>query len=211
VSGTCFNGLTDCSASSGFPDCADITKNSNHCGACDVACGTYETCQDGKCTPPVCSVPYQYCPASGCTDVTTDITSCGRCGNSCTGGSVFDYSAYGCTNGACGCAPLANKCGTSCSTQFWYCPPPEFSGSPADYCSQTARNPYEQCACKNCIAEVTTCAKSSACINAMDCSLPSICVGCGGSIFSSCGDQQGNTNPLADALINCMNANCAAP
>lgn len=210
VPGTCFNGLTDCSGSDAGYGCADLTVDRNNCGSCGHACGIYESCQDGQCIPPVCSLPYEYCVNSGCTDTTTDLSSCGRCGHGCAGGPIFDYTGYVCTNGQCACAPLANKCGTGCSTQFWYCPPTGSMASPMDICTQLARNAYEQCACKNCLAQVTSCAKSTACMNAMDCSIPSLCSGCS-QTFTSCTDQTGKTDPLADDLVNCMNTSCAAP
>jgi hypothetical protein len=209
--GTCFPGLTDCGGLDGSPRCVDVMVNHNHCGACGNACGSYENCQSGKCIPPECSLPYVYCRNSGCTDTMSDVSSCGACGNSCTSGAVFDYSAYACTNGTCGCAPLANACGSGCSTQFWFCPPPGFSGAPADLCIQTARNNYQRCACKGCLAEITACATSSSCINSMDCSLQNVCVGCGDQTFPACSDQQGQTDPLADKLVTCMNVTCQTP
>jgi hypothetical protein len=123
---------------------------------------------------------------------------------------MFDASPYSCTNGKCGCAVTANPCGGGCASQFWYCPPSGFSGSALDLCLQTVRNAYDRCACNNCLAEVTSCAASTRCINEMDCSLPSVCAGCG-QTFTACTDQQGQSEPLADKLIACMNAACATP
>jgi hypothetical protein len=41
----------------------------------------------------------------------------------------------------------------------------------------------------------------------MDCSLPSVC----GQTFTACADQQGQSEPLADKLLACMNGACATP
>jgi hypothetical protein len=208
--GTCFPGLTLCAGLDGSSRCADLMTDWSNCGTCNNQCGPAESCQQGKCIPPDCGSPYVYCRESGCTDTTTDYTNCGKCGNSCVGGPLFDYSAYACTNGTCGCAPLANVCGSGCASHFWYCPAPGSSGSPADICVQTARNAYQRCACKNCLAEVTSCSTNPTCVNAMDCSLPSVCAGCE-QTFPLCTDGQGLTNPLAEKLVACMNSACKTP
>jgi hypothetical protein len=210
IPGTCFPGLTLCAAVDGSSRCADLSVDRNNCGACNNQCGPAESCQQGKCIPPDCGFPYVYCRETGCVDATSDVANCGKCGNSCAGGTLFDYSAYSCTNGTCGCAPLANICGSGCASQFWYCPGPPTS-TPADVlCMQTARNAYQRCACKNCLAEVTSCSTDPSCVNAMDCSLPNVCIGCD-QTFTPCTDGQGQPNPLAEKLIACMNSTCKTP
>jgi hypothetical protein len=44
----------------------------------------------------------------------------------------------------------------------------------------------------------------------MDCTLYGVCTSCLPP-FSLCGDQQGQTNPLAEKLVTCMNTACATP
>jgi hypothetical protein len=205
--GTCISNTATYCKTSGR--CVELSTDYSNCGACDNQCGPADSCSNGKCIPPDCGSS-TYCQSSGCTDTTTDIANCGGCGKSCTQGSMFSYDAYSCKGGACGCSPTANVCGSGCATNFWYCPPPVFSGSLADYCTQTARNGYERCACTSCLKQVQACFGSKSCVNAMDCSLGSACPSCQ-PVFSSCGDQNGATDPLADALLACINTQCAKP
>lgn len=212
INGACAPGTCVISSQTYCPSsgrCVDFSSDYSNCGACDHMCGPGESCMAGKCVPPDC-FGQTYCPGLGCVDTASDISNCGACGKACTQGATFDYGAYACNSGTCGCSPTANSCGKGCATNFWYCPPGGSTTAPADFCAQTARNNYERCACKGCLAEVQACFGSPTCVNAMDCTLNGICPSCQ-PVFSSCGDQNGITDPLADKLIACMNAQCQSP
>ena len=189
--------------------CTELSNDYQNCGACGNACGPADSCVNGKCVPPDCPGS-TYCMSSGCTDTNSDANNCGACDKPCLAGSHFDDSEYVCDNGTCGCSFNANRCGKACSASFWYCPPDGFKGQPADLCEQSARNSYESCACKGCLAEIQACFGSPTCINSMDCSLPGACPTCQ-PVFSTCTDQKGNSDPLAEKLVACMNAQCSKP
>jgi hypothetical protein len=59
---------------------------------------------------------------------------------------------------------------------------------------------------------VQACSGSPTCVNAMDCSLRSVCIGCQPT-FTSCTDslQGKETDPLADKLVSCLNTQCGTP
>jgi hypothetical protein len=201
---------TPCVGRDGVSQCPNFDFDGLNCGSCNHVCGDGESCQNGKCIPQDCGGS-TFCGNSGCVDTSNDPAHCGGCNKGCMGGAAFDYTAYTCTNGACRCAPLANPCGKGCASDFWYCPAPDFQGSAADLCTQSSRNSYERCACKGCLAEVQACSGSTTCVNSMDCTLRSLCVGCTPT-FPSCGDtSQGAVDPLADKLTACLNAQCASP
>jgi len=228
--GTCLNGGTFCEAPDGGRSACvtNFSSDWRHCGGCHAACGgPYESCDNGRCVPPSCEgycggfgldgsdgstadCQYVYCVETGCTEVTSDPANCGGCGASCTGSQFFWWDAYQCRRGQCACSPTANPCGPGCSTRFSYCPPPGFTGVELDLCLTLARSAYDRCACNRCLGEVRACARSTECINAMDCSLQNVCVGCS-EPFYSCTDARGETNALADALVACMNRGCSAP
>lgn len=189
--------------------CTELSNDYQNCGACDNACGPADSCQNGKCVPPDCQGS-TYCKSSGCTDPNSDPNNCGGCDQPCQPGSHFDDSEYVCNNGTCGCSFNAEKCGKACTSSFWYCPPDGFTGQPADLCAQTARNSYEACACKGCLAEIQACFGSPSCINSVDCSLQSACPTCQ-PMFNTCTDQNDKSDPIAAKLIACMNAQCSNP
>ncbi len=69
--------------------CADLTTDTAHCGACDVACGENQTCTDGKCAdisvepdPGACNAPMGMCYGV-CKDLQNDDANCGKCLNAC--------------------------------------------------------------------------------------------------------------------------------
>jgi hypothetical protein len=208
--GTCVGG-SPCKSPDGSTHCPNFSNDAQNCGGCNVVCPDGVYCQNGKCVQPECAAS-TFCGASGCVDTFSDVTNCGGCGKTCTGGAVFDYTALTCLNSTCGCAPTANPCGKGCASDFWYCPPPGFQGSALDLCAASARNSYERCACKGCLAEVQACSGSPTCVNAMDCSLRNVCIGCQPT-FNSCMDVvKGNTtDPLADKLVACLNSQCTTP
>ena len=223
--GTCINGGTFCQGNSeagAYSGCVtDFSTDWSHCGACGNQCGSYESCENGRCIQPSCE-GYCYwdagsecnvipCRNTGCTDVATDVQNCGACDQSCTGSrSLFWWDSYTCSRGTCACSPFATPCGPGCATRFSYCPPAGYTGSELDLCNTLARNAYDRCGCANCLNEVRACAASGACINAMDCALQSPCIGCS-EPFYSCTDQYGYTDALADSLVACLNRSCAMP
>jgi hypothetical protein len=222
VYGTCLNGGTFCEGPYGAECVTDFSSDWSNCGSCGNQCGDYESCENGRCTEPSCTdyyycdsptgaCNYIYCEQNGCTDISTDIANCGACGASCTGSdSVFWWDSYACRDGVCGCSAVANPCGPTCAVRFSYCPGGVDAGSPLDVCHAQARNAYDHCGCDSCLDEVLACSGSATCINAMDCALQSPCIGCP-EPFYSCSDQWGASDPLADALVACLNRSCANP
>jgi hypothetical protein len=208
ASGTCVDRTKQpCTSPEGDSSCRDLTSDHENCGSCNHACNNADSCENGKCQRPDCG-DLDYCADTGCVDTSTDISNCGSCGNVCENGSSYDNGAYSCNDGECGCSPLANTCGDACATQFWYCPPNDYTGSAADYCSQSARNSYERCACTKCLQQVQDCFGSASCVNAMDCALGNLCVGCD-ELISTCEDwNTGEVDSLAADLVDCINTQC---
>jgi hypothetical protein len=61
--------------------CVKLEVNSEHCGACGVACG------EGFCAGSVCLCEGELSVCDGaCVDVRADPTNCGACGVVCAGG-----------------------------------------------------------------------------------------------------------------------------
>lgn len=94
----CAKGLTCCGGA-----CIDVLKDTRHCGACSVACGTQNgvaACQAGACRLS-CDDGFADCngqPVDGC-EVNTrgDVAHCGGCGQAC----VTPNATAACTNGQC--------------------------------------------------------------------------------------------------------------
>lgn len=86
--------------------CVSVADDLQHCGACDQACGTGQTCAQGACA---CMGELSSCGAS-CTNLQTDGANCGQCGNACPTTLV-------CSLGQCAdhCADGLTECGTSCT------------------------------------------------------------------------------------------------
>jgi hypothetical protein len=79
----------------------DLENDPDNCGGCGVACSDVNTpraCSEGRCVL-TCEAPFESCDGdvlNGCeTNVLTDRSHCGRCGNACTGNRS-------CCNGTCG-------------------------------------------------------------------------------------------------------------
>ncbi|MBL8922135.1 MAG: hypothetical protein JNJ54_25015 [Myxococcaceae bacterium] len=99
----CASGLTCCSGA-----CIDVQKDTRHCGACGVACGSQNavaSCQAGSCRL-ACGEGFSDCngqPADGC-EVNTrgDVAHCGACGQACSTANATAACANGqCAVGAC--------------------------------------------------------------------------------------------------------------
>ena len=72
-------------------ECADLTSNANHCGACGAACPSTAICVDQQCVGN-CSDPETACGAE-CFDLTSDVHHCGDCANECETNEVCVDSA----------------------------------------------------------------------------------------------------------------------
>lgn len=155
---TCDAPLTDCSG-----DCTLLSSDTRHCGACERACASNESCVSGACVPDTTMGSCTFCPpgtecidgacscgGSGslcggalCVDLQQSYASCGTCFSTCT------TAGTSCRAGACVCAPGEKVCGTDCI---------DVDGDPAN-CGACGRAcPMgQQCEAGQC---VTTCARN---------------------------------------------------
>lgn len=136
----CRNGFGDCD---GFPanGCeASLFDNAN-CGVCGNQCPNGMECRISGTGFPMCMCPQgqtycnQFCIGDlcggYCADLTSDVTSCGACGNQCAYDSDVSNGAEACVYG---------KCTTKCEAGWGEC-----NGNLADGCeTNTAADP------KNC-------------------------------------------------------------
>ena len=153
----------------------DLMRDSNHCGACDSACPTFEPihmisrCVDAACVPECHTVPersgdedWRNCDGlvdNGCeVDVLANPQHCGTCGNACPSGLPCILGQCGCPSGSILCSgacvdPMSNDlhcggCDNVCTT-------------PSDACSPTQPNTGYGCVAGQC---------AKRCINnAVDC------------------------------------------
>lgn len=101
---SCSGGTADCDEDAGNGCEVDLTRDSKHCGRCDVACPNADcACQDGRVVT-VCPAGRADCdanPANGCeVNIATSMQHCGSCGRSChTNG--HDAITAVCTAGHC--------------------------------------------------------------------------------------------------------------
>ncbi len=85
--------------------CVNLSADTNHCGACGVACA-----EGGVCTFGACSCPGGTASCGDtCADLQQDARHCGECGRACPTGTA-------CIGGACitQCPPGEARCGSSC-------------------------------------------------------------------------------------------------
>ena len=73
--------------------CIDSQFDRSHCGECNRACQSQETCRDGDCQL-FCGPGTQDCGDGTCTDIQSNSTHCGSCNSGCPGGQI-------CRNGDC--------------------------------------------------------------------------------------------------------------
>jgi hypothetical protein len=94
---TCGSGQTTCGQ-----QCVNTATDVANCGACNHACSSGQTCQNGSCT-------CQSGMLCGGVCVNSDATHCGNCTTTCTSGMV-------CNNNACSssCSGGTTMCGTAC-------------------------------------------------------------------------------------------------
>jgi len=82
--------------------CADLTSTA-HCGKCEQACVSGQTCSAGAC---VCPGAQTACNGA-CVDTQTSVEHCGGCSKPCATGAA-------CNAGACGCAAGQELCNGVC-------------------------------------------------------------------------------------------------
>ena len=92
----CAGGTTRCDRA-----CVDLGRDARHCGACDRACASGESCVEGRCAR-ACPEGQRLCGAR-CVDPANDPSHCGTCENACAAGAS-------CASGVCR-APAATECG----------------------------------------------------------------------------------------------------
>lgn len=117
ASTTCVAGQILCSGS-----CTDVNVDHAHCGACDHACGSTETCAGGTCVPS-CGDGRVTCSsggASSCVDLKKDPTHCGGCdvackqGQACTKGACADVITVSVSGGAGSATVVSDVGGIAC-------------------------------------------------------------------------------------------------
>ncbi len=100
--------------------CVDPMTDEAHCGACDRACDTGETCVGGSCrcggTGPDCAgTPASTCCGTSCVDTTSDDEACGSCTIACDPGEECVSSACRCGRTGPDCTgSTPDCCGTTC-------------------------------------------------------------------------------------------------
>lgn len=88
--------------------CVDTRVDTAHCGECDRACDSGESCIQGSCRP-----ESEGCPAGTercrdrCVDTDADAAHCGRCDNACPAGVA-------CEAGVCACPGEELACDGTC-------------------------------------------------------------------------------------------------
>ncbi|MFO0580012.1 MAG: LamG-like jellyroll fold domain-containing protein [Polyangia bacterium] len=83
----CDPGWGDCDGNPANGCEADLSRDTNSCGACGTSCGTGGLCAAGRCEAAMCSASILDCDgsaANGCeTDIGVDPRNCGACGRAC--------------------------------------------------------------------------------------------------------------------------------
>ncbi|MDD1694800.1 MAG: hypothetical protein LUQ71_08765 [Methanoregula sp.] len=72
--------------------CVDVKTSAAHCGYCNNACPSGQSCMNGNCMK-TCSSGQTAC-TEGCFDLTSNADHCGTCNNNCPAGLL-------CSNGQC--------------------------------------------------------------------------------------------------------------
>ncbi|TNE43692.1 MAG: hypothetical protein EP343_33290 [Deltaproteobacteria bacterium] len=99
---SCEKGFTRCGDS-----CVNTAQSRYHCGACNKACGSKETCVSGACSQ-TCPSGTKLCDQA-CVDLSSDLQHCGACSASCREAEL-------CTQSKCTlqCAAGETLCGNDC-------------------------------------------------------------------------------------------------
>jgi hypothetical protein len=84
--------------------CADLNTDSQHCGACNIACPGDKICTDADC---VCAPGTEDCGGGTCANLSTDKDHCGDCDTACPSNQI-------CKSGDCGCPSGLSLCGSTC-------------------------------------------------------------------------------------------------
>ena len=110
--GQCANNFADCNANKQSDGCeVNLATDPANCGGCAQVCSANHiaspTCGGGVCNG-ACALGWSDCNGDkltdGCeTNVATDATHCGSCGNDCARQAILT-----CTNGNCACATVAD-------------------------------------------------------------------------------------------------------
>ncbi|MBL8601077.1 MAG: hypothetical protein JNK72_04050 [Myxococcales bacterium] len=102
--GSCNPGFASCDGNNANGCETNLTNTVAHCGACNALCApanAVAACLGGACGIASCNAGFGNCdgnPANGCeTNLTSTVTSCGRCGNVC---NLANATAT-CAGGAC--------------------------------------------------------------------------------------------------------------
>ncbi|MCB9641755.1 MAG: hypothetical protein H6728_01640 [Myxococcales bacterium] len=91
--------------------CIDAKTSTDHCGKCDNACKTGESCQEGTCkTGASCGTDETDCSGT-CANLKTDTANCGTCGTACATGESCQEGV--CKTGAA-CATGETDCNGTC-------------------------------------------------------------------------------------------------
>jgi hypothetical protein len=128
-------------------DCVELASNAQHCGACDIACGSDSLCDRGHCKPAAegCSAGLLQC-GSDCADPRSDRDHCGSCDPGCPREAQ-------CEAGACACPGALTACGDACVDL----------GSDAQHCGSCELHCFETQICQagscQCPAGNTLCAR----------------------------------------------------
>jgi len=132
---TCAAGACVYACATGFADCdndptngceVDLQTATAHCGTCNRACLTGQTCSNGTCGN-ICQSPTTFC-AGNCVNTANDIAHCGGCSTVCP--ARPNASAL-CTSG---------QCGLLCAAGFGDC-----DGDPVNGCEVDTRTTVAHC------------------------------------------------------------------
>ena len=130
---------------------ASMQYDNYHCGNCDTACGSDESCVAGKCEKNTCDEGLTFCGMGDCRDTKNRLTDCGACNNSCSSSAPANATATSCVNGACqyGCLSTHQNCGTGTAAN-------------TIMCVSTASMQYDNYHCGNCD---TVCSSDESCVD----------------------------------------------
>lgn len=196
-------------------DCADLTSDANHCGACDKKCAAGEVCAQGVCASD-CGVGSQKCPLgnqTACVSLLSDNLNCGTCGRKCESGYVCSAGKCGltCTSGYSPCSGATPAdAGVNDASTATDAADAASDASPSDagttktaYCAKLTDDSRNCGACGNTCAIGKTCSSGLCCDNGQTV-CGSACTNLGTDVFN-CGTC-GKVCPVGSPL--CLNGTC---